>query len=83
MQAELERQGIVTASITMLPEITRRVQPPRALAVPFDLGYPLGAPNNGEQQRQVLRALLRSAVEQELPWLGDLSGMSVSAMRQM
>ena len=34
MQAEIERAGIATASITLLPEITRKVRPPRALAVP-------------------------------------------------
>ena len=72
MQAELERQGIATASITLLPDITRKVGPPRALSVPFALGYPLGAPHNAALQRQVLRALLGAVTEQELPWLGAL-----------
>jgi hypothetical protein len=55
---ELERRGIATTSITMLPEITRRVRTPRALAVPFPLGYPLGAPHDPDLQRSVLRAAL-------------------------
>lgn len=58
VQAELERRGIVTASLTLLPEITRKVRPPRALAVPYPLGYPLGAPDDLPRQRAILRALL-------------------------
>lgn len=42
----------------MLPEVTRRIRPPRALAVPFPLGYPLGRPDDPELQRRVLEALL-------------------------
>jgi len=30
-QAEIENRGIPTASITMLPDITRKIRPPRAL----------------------------------------------------
>jgi hypothetical protein len=44
IQAEIERLGIPTASITLLPEVTRAVRPPRALSLPYPLGYPLGAP---------------------------------------
>jgi hypothetical protein len=35
------------------------IKPPRALWVPFDLGRPLGPPNNAAFQRQVLTALLK------------------------
>lgn len=69
VQGELERRGIVTASITMLPHITRKVGPPRALAVPFDLGYPLGQPHDAAGQRQVLRALLRLCERDDVPVL--------------
>jgi hypothetical protein len=58
IQAEAEGLGIPTASITLLPEITRVVRPPRALALPYLLGYPLGAPREPELQRRILRALL-------------------------
>jgi hypothetical protein len=44
VQGEIERAGIITVSITLLPEITRKVRPPRALEVPFPLGFPLGIP---------------------------------------
>jgi hypothetical protein len=57
----------VTASITMLPEITARVRPPRALAVPYLLGYPLGEPGNRELQTRILRALLALALRSDVP----------------
>jgi hypothetical protein len=55
---ELERRGIATTSVTMLPEITREVRTPRAPAVPFPLGYPLGAPGDAELQSRVIAAAL-------------------------
>ena len=66
-QAELERRGIVTASITMLPEITRKIRPPRALAVPYPLGFPLGRAGDPETQTAVLRALLALLHREEVP----------------
>jgi hypothetical protein len=69
IQAEMERRGISTASITLLPEVTRAVRPPRALSVPFPLGFPLGAPDDPALQRRVLRALLALAGNHEVPVL--------------
>jgi hypothetical protein len=72
IQAEIERQGIPTASITLLPEVTRAVRPPRALSVPFPLGYPLGAPEDPPLQLKLLRALLALVSEVEVPVLHAL-----------
>ena len=65
---------MVTASLTMLPEVTRRVRPPRALAVPFPLGYPLGAPEAPQRQREVLIALLALCEATDVPLLATFSG---------
>lgn len=65
--AELERSGIVTTSITMLPEITARVRPPRALEVPWPLGFPLGRPDEPELQRRVIRAALALTDRTDVP----------------
>ncbi len=54
----LERRGIATTSITMLPEITRKVGVPRALSVPYPLGYPLGRPDDPALQSEIVRAAL-------------------------
>jgi hypothetical protein len=52
--AELERRGIATTSVTALPEVTRRVGIPRALVVPYALGYPLGLPHDAALQARIL-----------------------------
>lgn len=67
IQAELERRGIRTASITLLPEVTAAVRPPRALSVPYPLGYPLGAPRDPELQRRILRELLALTGRDDVP----------------
>ena len=54
----LEGRGIVTCSVTVLPEITAKVGPPRALAVDYPLGYPLGAPGDAALQRRIVEAAL-------------------------
>jgi hypothetical protein len=50
--AEIERRGIATVCVILLREIAERVRPPRALSVPFPLGYPLGF--DAETQRSVI-----------------------------
>ena len=57
--AELERQGISTVAIQLLRKVAEQVRPPRALAVPFRHGYPLGIPDNVEHQQAVIAAALR------------------------
>ena len=57
--AELERHGIATVAIQLLRNVAKRVQPPRALFVPFRHGYPLDAPLNSARQHAVIEAALR------------------------
>jgi hypothetical protein len=54
----LERQGIPTAGISLVREHTEIVRPPRALWVTFELGRPLGKPDDAAFQTRVLRAQL-------------------------
>jgi hypothetical protein len=56
----------------MLPEITRRVRAPRALAVPYPLGFPLGPPLAPGVQLTVLRAMLSLCERTDVPLLEDL-----------
>ena len=53
----------------MLPEITAKVGPPRAIAVPFPLGYPFGRPNDPPFQRRILRTLLTACYRSDVPLL--------------
>lgn len=54
----LERDGLATASISLIRLHTETIRPPRALWVPFELGRPLGPPNDKAFQLRVLRALI-------------------------
>jgi hypothetical protein len=70
--AELERNGISTVCIILLRFVAERVQPPRALAVPFRHGYPLGEPHDGALQRRVTEAALRLLeLDSKPPLLAD------------
>jgi len=71
-QATIEERGIPTASITMLAKITEKIRPPRALAVPYPLGFPLGEANNRELQTKILRQLLALVSRDDVPVLEDL-----------
>ncbi len=51
----LEEKGIRTVCLSNLQEIMEQVRPPRWLALPFPLGFPLGRPNDPELQLRVLR----------------------------
>ena len=54
----LEAAGLATVAIALVPQHARAMRPPRALAVPFDLGRPFGAPDDAAAQRRVLDAAL-------------------------
>ncbi len=68
-QQVIEERGIPTASITLLEKITARIRPPRALAVPYPLGYPLGEPGNAELQRAILTAAMALLDRTDVPVL--------------
>ena len=58
VQAALEREGIATVSLSLLREVTRVLKPPRALFVPFPMGFALGEPNNPALQRRIIQTAL-------------------------
>jgi D-proline reductase (dithiol) PrdB len=56
----------------MLLEVTRKVNPPRALFVDYPLGYPLGEPDNPTLQRLVIKRTLNLLESRApLPILAD------------
>ncbi|NOT63355.1 MAG: hypothetical protein HOP19_24360 [Acidobacteria bacterium] len=69
MQAALERVGITTVSVTLLREITAVIKPPRALFVPFPLGFPLGAPHDAAIQHRVIAAALDLLTRNDVPFI--------------
>ena len=68
-QQIIEARGITTASITMLSGITKKLKPPRALSVPYPLGFPLGEANNPELQHEILSDLLALLTRDDVPVL--------------
>lgn len=67
----IESEGIPTTQISLVREHTERIRPPRALWVPFELGRPLGTPNEPEFQKKVLLAALSLLEESEGPIIKD------------
>ena len=67
----LEREGLATAQISLIRVHTEKIRPPRALWVPFELGCPLGAPDEPAFQTRVLRALLGLLDAEAGPVLAD------------
>ena len=65
----IEREQITTTSVSLLREITSVIHPPRALFVPFKMGFPLGAPNDAVLQHQVIRAGLALLERTDVPVL--------------
>jgi len=55
----IEKSGTPTVGLSLLRKVTEKVSPPRTLFVPFQLGYPLGKPNDAKLQTQVIRASLK------------------------
>ncbi|MBW1961993.1 MAG: hypothetical protein JRJ04_11105 [Deltaproteobacteria bacterium] len=67
----LEAAGVPTTQVSLIREHTETIRPPRALWVPFELGRPLGAPENPEIQRRVLMMALDLLEASEGPVLLD------------
>ena len=73
VQAAIERAGIATVSISLLREITEIIHPPRALHVPFTMGYPLGAPHDSALQQRVIAAALALLERTDVPVLTEFN----------
>ncbi len=62
---------MATTQISLIRDHTKRIQPPRALWVPFELGRPVGAPGNPAFQTRVVRAALELLEHPSGPVLED------------
>ena len=71
IQAAIERVGIATVSISLLHEITDILRPPRALFVPYRLGFPLGEPNNAALQHHIIATALHLLSRDDIPVIED------------
>ena len=66
-----EEEGIPTTQISLIRLHTEKTTPPRALWVPFDLGRPLGVPNDKAFQTRVLLSALKLLEADQGPLIED------------
>lgn len=62
---------MATANISLIRSHTEKIRPPRSLWVPFELGRPLGVPNDKAFQRKVLLDLLSLFERTDGPFIID------------
>lgn len=67
MQRAIEKTGIPTIIVAALPPVVRQTGTPRAVAPLVPMGANMGAPNNAEQQTQILTAALENLVGIQTP----------------
>ncbi len=67
----MEEEGLSTTQISLVREHSVAIKPPRALWVPYELGRPLGQPNDPDFQKRVLRACLGLLDAESGPVLED------------
>ena len=68
VQREIEMRGIPTVLITVSPEVSAQMRPPRALYPKgFKIGNSLGRPGMRELQRRVLRDALQLLTQDTRP----------------
>lgn len=57
---------MATVVIQSLRQVTEKIRPPRALAVPFRHGYPLDTPDDPDRQHAVIEAALKMLEDTDL-----------------
>jgi hypothetical protein len=62
IQKAVENAGIATVSLTHLPDLTKKVMPPRALHIKLPLGQSFGAVGRRDLQRKILLNMLDAIV---------------------
>ena len=54
----IERAGIATVTVTMMPAVAETLEAPRIVGVEFPFGHPFGMPHDRAMQRRVLTTAL-------------------------
>lgn len=76
----IEKSGIPTVSVTMLREVTEKVNPPRAVFIDTPLGYPLGRAHDPDLRKQIIRSALSLLDRRDnLPMIQEFPPIKVHA----
>ena len=62
IQKALEENNIICSSISIIDEITVKLKIKRYFSVPYDLGFPIGDPNNHTEQEDNIKKLLKKII---------------------
>ena len=62
IQKVFEENEIICSTISIIDEITIKLKTKRYLSVPYDLGFPLGNPNDYKEQEDNLKKLLLKTI---------------------
>lgn len=65
----MEAEGLATTIVSLVRLHSETTQPPRSLYVPFELGRPLGSPNDPALQRRVLESALALLERDDGPYV--------------
>ena len=60
-----------------MPEVTRELRVPRALEVPYPLGFPLGGANDPTLQTAVIRAAIDLLHRDDVPFIEPFAGLGL------
>lgn len=58
IQKSLEENNIICSTISIIDEITEKLGTKRFLSVPYELGFPLGSPDDNVEQKNNLKKML-------------------------
>ena len=67
MQREIESAGIMTVSLSNIPDLTASVGVPRLVAIEYPFGRTLGLPNDCDGQRAIVQTALETAAAMTQP----------------
>ena len=67
MQREIENAGIMTVSLSNIPDLTASVGVPRLVAIEYPFGRTIGLPDDCDGQRTIVRTALESAATMQEP----------------
>tara|TARA_B100000900_G_scaffold237196_1_gene201393 strand:+ start:633 stop:845 length:213 start_codon:yes stop_codon:yes gene_type:complete len=59
IQKSLEENNIICSTISIIDEITEKLRTKRFLSVPYELGFPLGSPDDNVEQKNNLKKMLK------------------------
>ena len=62
IQKVFEENEIICSTISIIDEITIKLKTKRYLSVPYNLGFPLGNPNDYNEQEDNLKKLLLKTI---------------------